>query len=44
MKLGNIGDASRKFLQNWMNLYVAWVKRYRCLKKHKQLFLGLEIV
>jgi chromate reductase len=25
---GNIGDASREFLQNWMNRYVAWVKRH----------------
>lgn len=25
---GNIGDASRKFLQGWMDSYVAWVKKY----------------
>ncbi len=25
---GNIGDASREFLQNWMNRYVAWVKKH----------------
>jgi chromate reductase len=25
---GNIGDASREFLQNWMNRYAAWVKRH----------------
>lgn len=25
---GSIGDASRKFLQNWMNRYVAWVKKH----------------
>lgn len=25
---GNIGDESRKFLQNWMNNYVNWVKRH----------------
>lgn len=25
---GNIGDASRKFLQGWMDRYVAWVKQH----------------
>ena len=25
---GNIGMNSRKFLQNWMNNYVAWVKKH----------------
>jgi len=25
---GNIGDGSRKFLQNWMDQYVAWVKKH----------------
>ena len=25
---GNIGPASKEFLQNWMNLYVAWVKKH----------------
>lgn len=25
---GNIGAASKPFLQDWMNLYVAWVKRH----------------
>lgn len=25
---GNIGEGSRKFLQNWMDHYVAWVKRH----------------
>ena len=25
---GNIGEASRQFMQNWMNEYVAWVKRH----------------
>jgi len=25
---GNIGAASRQFLQDWMNQYVAWVKRH----------------
>jgi chromate reductase len=25
---GNIGEGSRKFLQNWMDQYVAWVKRH----------------
>lgn len=25
---GNIGPASREFLQSWMNQYVAWVKRH----------------
>jgi chromate reductase, NAD(P)H dehydrogenase (quinone) len=25
---GNIGDASRKFLQAWMDSYVAWVKQH----------------
>ncbi|MEO8408435.1 MAG: NAD(P)H-dependent oxidoreductase [Oxalobacteraceae bacterium] len=25
---GNIGADSKDFLQKWMNLYVAWVKRY----------------
>ncbi|HOW57232.1 MAG TPA: hypothetical protein PKZ12_04465 [Smithellaceae bacterium] len=24
---GNIGEVSRKFLQNWMTRYVAWVKK-----------------
>ncbi len=24
---GNIGEGSRKFLQNWMDQYVAWVKK-----------------
>ena len=25
---GNIGEASKKFLQDWMNHYVAWVKKH----------------
>ena len=25
---GNIGEASRKFLQGWMDKYVAWVRRH----------------
>ena len=25
---GNIGAGSKKFLQNWMDLYVAWVKKH----------------
>lgn len=25
---GNIGEDSRKFLQQWMNTYVAWVKKH----------------
>ena len=25
---GNIGEASRKFLQGWMDSYVAWVRRH----------------
>jgi chromate reductase len=25
---GDIGPASRKFLQGWMDRYVAWVKRH----------------
>ncbi|HCY63438.1 MAG TPA: NADPH-dependent FMN reductase [Oxalobacteraceae bacterium] len=25
---GNIGEASRKFLQGWMDRYVAWVKKH----------------
>jgi chromate reductase len=25
---GNIGTDSRKFLQNWMDHYVAWVKQH----------------
>ncbi|MEP6876971.1 MAG: NAD(P)H-dependent oxidoreductase [Burkholderiales bacterium] len=25
---GNIGEASKKFLQGWMDKYVAWVKRH----------------
>jgi chromate reductase, NAD(P)H dehydrogenase (quinone) len=25
---GNIGDASKKFLQGWMDQYAAWVKRH----------------
>jgi chromate reductase, NAD(P)H dehydrogenase (quinone) len=25
---GNIGEGSRKFLQNWMDQYVGWVKRH----------------
>lgn len=25
---GNIGEGSKKYLQNWMDHYVAWVKRY----------------
>jgi chromate reductase, NAD(P)H dehydrogenase (quinone) len=25
---GNIGEASKKFLQGWMDQYVAWVKRH----------------
>jgi chromate reductase len=25
---GNIGEASRKFLQAWMDRYVAWVKQH----------------
>lgn len=27
---GNIGDASRNFLQNWMGRYVAWVSKHAC--------------
>jgi chromate reductase len=25
---GNIGPGSRQFLQNWMDYYVAWVKKH----------------
>jgi len=25
---GNIGKESRAFLQNWMDKYVAWVKKH----------------
>jgi chromate reductase len=25
---GNIGEQSRKFLQGWMDRYVAWVKKH----------------
>lgn len=25
---GNIGEGNKKFLQNWMDLYVAWVKKH----------------
>jgi chromate reductase, NAD(P)H dehydrogenase (quinone) len=25
---GNIGEASKKFLQGWMDLYIAWVKKH----------------
>lgn len=25
---GNIGTGSKKFLQNWMDQYVAWIKKY----------------
>lgn len=25
---GNIGEASKKFLQNWVDLFVAWVKKH----------------
>jgi chromate reductase len=25
---GNIGDASREFLQSWVDAYVAWVKKH----------------
>ena len=25
---GNIGAGSKKFLQNWMDQYVAWVKKH----------------
>lgn len=25
---GNIGEGSRKFMQNWMDKYVAWVKKH----------------
>jgi chromate reductase len=25
---GNIGEDSKKFLQNWMNHYIAWVKKH----------------
>lgn len=25
---GNLGESSKPFLQNWMNQYVAWVKRH----------------
>ena len=25
---GDIGEASREFLQEWMNTYVAWIKKY----------------
>lgn len=27
-KDGNFGKGSRQFLQNWMDLYVAWVKKH----------------
>lgn len=27
-KDGNIGDGSRKFLQSWMDTYVAWVRKH----------------
>ena len=25
---GNIGEASKKFMQSWMNLYVTWVRKH----------------
>jgi chromate reductase len=25
---GNIGEGSKKFLQGWMDQYVAWIKRH----------------
>lgn len=25
---GNVGESNKKFLQNWMDLYVAWVKKH----------------
>ena len=25
---GNIGEGSKQFLQNWMDRYVAWVKKH----------------
>jgi chromate reductase, NAD(P)H dehydrogenase (quinone) len=25
---GNIGEGSKKFLQNWMDQYVVWVKKH----------------
>lgn len=28
---GNIGEASKKFLQNWMDKYVAWIKEHAVL-------------
>jgi chromate reductase len=30
---GNIGEASRKFLQTWMDSYVAWVKQHASAAK-----------
>jgi chromate reductase len=27
-EFGNIGKDSNQFLQNWMNRYVAWVKKH----------------
>jgi chromate reductase len=27
-KAGNVGEGSRKFLQGWMDAYVAWVKKH----------------
>ena len=27
-KAGNIGESSRQFLQDWMDKYVAWVKKH----------------
>ena len=27
-EVGNIGKSSKKFLQSWMNTYVAWVKKH----------------
>ena len=27
-EFGEVGPASREFLQNWMNRYVAWVKKF----------------
>ena len=32
---GNIGSVSRKFLQDWMDRYVAWVKAHATLSQQK---------
>ncbi len=32
---GNVGEGSRKFLQTWMDKYVAWVKTHNNAGDHK---------